>query len=1173
MLRSLFSLTRIILCGLFIFLAANIAQAQFKASIQGSITDTGGGLVPDAKVTLTNTETGKTQETTSSGDGFYRLSGLAPGKYKLTVEKQGYRQKVFDNVVVNAEAVQGVDVPLEPGEVSATVTVTQDTEATIDTENANIDKAITTQEVRELPQFGRDPYNLIRLTPGVFGEGARGSNGLSSNLPNQPGPGGSNRSIFQTENQVQVSADGQRITANNYQIDGTSVNSLTHGGAAVITPNQESIKEVRVIANAYSSEYGRNSGAQILTVSQNGTNQFHGSLFLKNDSPGLNAFNKYGGFNNAPPVRVNTHLNQFGGSLGGPLPIPRFGEGPPPAFRLGRDKVFFFFSYEGLRSTISDTTNSFIETPDYRSLISQLRPNTIGNQILTSSGIAPRIISVIPVPCTAAGFSATSTGCRQLPGGLDIGSPTGAVGQYVLSSNPVGGGLDNIPDIEFAQLAVPSKQKGNQYNIRVDYIVTPKDTVTVSGYRSIFDATQSDASANSRPMADVTTHPINSLITVTYTRTISSTTINEARFNATRFAFNELQSSRATNFGIPRIQIEAFGLPGTLNKVIQFGAPYSETTPGIFAENTFEFRDTLRKVMGNHAWSFGGELRKEQDNNNLVGAARPLYTFGGPWNFANDTPLFYQIAASPQNGGPPSTQRHFRSGTYALFAQDDWKFRPNLTLNLGLRWEYFAPLSEANNVLSNLVLGPSGGQELTGARIVTGLDQLYPPDRNNFAPRVGFAWSPKKIAGFVTENKLVLRGGFGIFYNRIPLVDFTNTRANPPFEARYTICCGTGNEFSTPFADGQILYALGANNTPFSYPANPALILTFNSNGIPTNTVNGTKQVEIYGAPADVPTPYVYAYSFDGQYELPHKLTAEVGYQGSASRKLVRLVNQRFIFPNNPDTFFASGVFFPTPDTTASYNALLATLTRRFSHGFQFTGHYRWSKSIDIVSSDEVGAPTNPTFPLDVRQERGPSDYDVRHYLVGSALYELPFFRGRKDALGVILGGWQVSGIATYHTGFPWTPVIGNCPSTNRPVVCPARPTQYFGGAGNDTSNDAFITGSNFPGGGTHFFSTIGATGFGPTAGLLPGIGRNSFRGPKYRNIDLTISKRFGLSRFLNEGANLEVRANFFNVFNMQNLQSLNFNTSSTNITDPNFGRSPGGLAGRVIEIQGRFSF
>ncbi|HEY6121787.1 MAG TPA: carboxypeptidase-like regulatory domain-containing protein, partial [Pyrinomonadaceae bacterium] len=534
MFRPLSFTTRYFLCGLLILVPLTIANAQFKAGIQGTITDTGGGLVPDAKVTLTNTETGKTQETTSSADGFYRLSGLAPGKYKLTVEKAGYRQKIFDSVIVNAEAVQGVDVPLEPGEVSATVTISQDTEATLDTENANIDKAITTQEVKSLPQFGRDPYNLIRLTPGVFGEGARSSSGQSANLPNQPGPGGSNRSIFQTENQVQISADGQRVTSNNFQIDGTSVNSLTHGGAAVITPNQESIKEVRVIANAYSAEFGRNSGAQILTVSQNGTNLFHGSLFLKNDSAGLNSFNKYGGFNNASPVRVNTHLNQFGGSLGGPLPIPRFGEGPPPAFKLARDKAFFFFSYEGLRSTISDTVNSFVETPEYRGLIQQLRPNSIATRILTSSGATPRVIGVIPVGCTAAGFGAGSTGCNQLPGGLDIGSPTGVQGQYVLSSNPIGGGLDNIPDIEFAQLAVPSTNKGNQYNLRLDFNLTAKDSLALSGYRSIFSADQSDSSANSRPMADVTTHPINSLFTFTYTRTISSTMINEARFNATR---------------------------------------------------------------------------------------------------------------------------------------------------------------------------------------------------------------------------------------------------------------------------------------------------------------------------------------------------------------------------------------------------------------------------------------------------------------------------------------------------------------------------------------------------------------------------------------------------------------------------------------------------------------
>ena len=1163
-------LVRILMCGLFLLCAMPTAQAQFKAGIQGTVTDPGGGLVPDAKITLTNTETGKTQEVTSGAEGFYRLSGLPPGKYILTAEKDGFKKQLVENIVVSAEATKGVDIALETGDVSASVTVNDSAAAELETENANVGKGITTQEVRELPQFGRDPYNLLRLTPGVFGEGARDSGGGSANLPNQPGPGGSIRSIFQTENQVQISANGQRVTANNFQIDGTSVNSLTHGGAAVITPNQESIKEVRVIANSYSAEYGRNSGAQILTVSQNGTNDFHGSLFLKNNSPGLNAFNKYGGFNKAPPVKVKTHLNQFGGSFGGPLPLPDLRHDPTGTFHLGKDKAFFFFSYEGLRSNTSDTVNSFVETPNYRTLVQQIRPGSIAATILGSGGIAPRVISVIPVPCTSAGYGVGSPACNQVAGGLDIGSPTGATGQYVLSSNSIGGGLDGIPDIQFAQLAVPGTNKGNQYNLRFDFNLTAKDSVALSGYRSSFFGAASQPASNSRPMADITTSPVNSLGTITYNRILSPTLLNEARFNATRFAFNELNSSSATNFGIPNIQIESFGLPGPLNKVIQFGAPYSETTPGVFAENTFEFRDTLRLVKGSHSLSFGVEIRKEQDNNNLVGAARPLYTFGGLFNFANDTPLFYQIAASPQTGGPPLTQRYFRSSDTAGFVQDDWKFRPNLTLNFGLRYEYFAPASEKHSTLANLVLGPSGGQELTGASIVSGLSQLYPPDRNNFAPRVGFAYSPKH---FGLEEKLVLRGGFGVVYNRIPLVDFTNVRANPPNEARYTICCGTGNEFSTPFADGQILYALGANNTPFSYPANPALILNFNSQGIPTNTQGGTKQVEIYGAPAKVPTPYVYTYSFDGQYSLPHRLTADVGYQGSASRKQVRLVNQRFIYPNDPGSFFASAVFFPTPDGTASYNALLASLTRRFSRGLQFNANYRWSKSIDIISSDEVGAPTNPTFPLDVRQERGPSDFDVRHYFVFSAVYELPFLRNRRDALGAVLGGWQVSTIATYHTGFPWTPVVGNCPSSNRQVICPARPTQYFGGAGTDTSNEAFITGSNFPGGGSAFFSTVGATGQGSVVGLLPGVGRNSFRGPKYRDVDLTLSKRFGLSRFVNEGSNLEVRANFFNVFNLLNLQSFGFATSSTNVGDPNFGRSPGALAGRVIEFQGRFSF
>ena len=430
------------------------------------------------------------------------------------------------------------------------------------------------------------------------------------------------------------------------------------------------------------------------------------------------------------------------------------------------------------------------------------------------------------------------------------------------------------------------------------------------------------------------------------------------------------------------------------------------------------------------------------------------------------------------------------------------------------------------------------------------------------------------FGGLMQENRFVLRGGFGVAYNRVPIVLYANSRGNPPFFARYRICCGTSaQDFSTPFAGGQILYALGANNSPFSFPVNPALRLNFDpATGIPTNA-GGDRQVEIYGAPAEVPTPYVYTYSLEGQYSLPAKLTAEVGYQGSAGRKLIRLVNERFVFPNDPGNFFASGVFFPTPDTTSSYNALIARLRRRLSAGVTFDMNYRWAKSIDITSNEGPGAPTNPTFPLDVREERGPSDYDVRHHFVGAGVWELPFLRNRRDALGSILGGWQLSGIVTAHTGFPWTPVTGNCPSSNRPIICPARPVAYFGGAGDDSSNEAFINGSNFPGGGTAFFSSLGATGQGAAAGLVPGVGRNSFRGPRYFNVDMSVAKRFGLGRALGESTFLEVKANFFNAFNILNLQNFGFASASTDIFNPNFGRAERGLAGRVVELQGRLTF
>jgi hypothetical protein len=749
--------------------------------------------------------------------------------------------------------------------------------------------------------------------------------------------------------------------------------------------------------------------------------------------------------------------------------------------------------------------------------------------------------------------------CQVVGGGLDLGSLSGSVGQYLSFSNfgLGGGGLDGIPDVQRVIIAEPRNNKPNQYNLRLDFNPSSNDQITFSTYLTRIFFVNGDTGAAARPQADITTTPHNTAFTLLYNRTISPTLLNEARFNFTKFAFNEVESSAQTNFGIPRIEIESVFRDGSR---IRFGANQSEATPGIFSEKTLEFRDIVSNVRGNHGLRFGGEFRPELNDDNLNGAARPLYTFAGLFNFANDAPLFYQINADPHTGGPAIAQRHFRTSGYGLFFQDDWKARPNLTLNLGLRYEYFSVLKEKNNQVANFVFGPGGG--LAGSKVVP-TSNLYNPDRNNFAPRFGFAYSPKR---FNLQEKLVLRGGAGVAYNRIPDIVFANTRGNPPFFARFQICCGTApTDFGSPLAGGQILYVVGHSSSPFSYPPNPALAVGIDpATGAPPN-----RTVEIYGALPDTPTAYVYMYSLDAQYALPFHLTATLGYQGSSSHKLIRLVNQLFVQPSIPANYFAFAVFIPTPDVNANYNAMNARLTRRLAQGFQFDILYRWAKSIDTLSNEGPGAVTNQTFPQDLRQERGPSDYDVRHNLNVSGLWDLPLFRGRNDLAGKVLGGWQINGILTAHTGFPWTPHTGQCvrSANSNNFVCPSRPPRYFGGALEDTSNEAFTRPfGNFPGGGLNFFDPNNPNGL-----LPPGIGRNSFRGPRFFAVDLSLAKRTGMPSFMGEGAYLEFKANFFNAFNNLNLAPFGFFAPTVDSRD--FGRAQNALAGRVVELQARFNF
>jgi len=1198
-------------------ICAASASAQFRAGILGSVTDATGAVVPGATVTLTNKETAKSQQTTASDEGFYRFSSLAPGAYTISVEQANFKKQVLENVIVSAEDVQGLDIVISAGDVAETVTVT-DTAAALETETANIRGVITTEEIRQLPQTGRNPYELARTAPGVFGDTARGgANGNAETIPGveQLG-GGSNTGVFQTENQTQITANGQRVSSNNYQIDGVSVNSLGLGGAAVVTPNQESVKEVSIVTSSYSAEDGRNTGAQVKVVSQNGTNEFHGSAVINYASPKLNSFNQYFGpttgaaftprlltcqrgvrvFASRCPEIVDRFERKFAGSLGGPIYLPRFGEGGP-AYFSGKNRLFFFVSYEGLRRSSSRTDNIFIETPEFRDYIQRVRPGGFATRLFNTSGVAPRVLATgLP--------SGGPNGPNQIVNGqaglsFDIGSITTPLGQNV---NP--GVFDGIPDVTLANVEIPESTRGNQYNTRIDFNLGDNDQFAVSTYFT--KLSNFSGSTSGRPFEDLTFEPFNSSATFTYIRTLSSSLLNEARFNFTRFNANELDALGGADLSIPRLQIQGFGAPFTFGGPPSFGI--NRGTPNNRTQNTYEVRDTVTYVRGNQAFKVGGEARREQNNNNEISGARPEFVFTSFLNFANDHVFFQNIDIDPRNGGAANGQRYFRSNTYAAFIQDDWKFRPNLTLNLGLRYEYQSPLTEKEGRLTNYVFGPNG---LVDGRLAT-VERLYNPDRNNFAPRLGFAYSPNfgdSVGGLLGAGRAVIRGGFGISYDRIFQNQLANVRGNPPFFAR----AGLFNPSDTD--NGPILYSFAIGGSPFTYPTNPNLLrgldpvtgglLDPNPQTLPGGFIRRDIPVEVNGTPEELPNAYVYSYSLELQYQLTREIVTSVSYQGSGGRKLIRTVdlnrlnpgdtfgardaagNQRDIFGNpaladirrdrvqtrdingnlvtpqlrgNPNF---DRILFPLSDVNSNYNALLLRVTSNYARNFQIEGNYRFSKSIDTSS---FGRGNQQIEPSNQQLERGPSDFDIKHNLVVSGLYRIPFFSAGRGFLGKLLGGFEINGILSVHSGFPFTPILSGFDEVfdfNGDGFVPDRPTGYLGGAIENPSNQDFINGI-FPGGGRRFFTaTPGAA----------GIGRNSFRGPNYRSIDLSIVKQTRLP-FINESANLDLRANLFNAFNLLNLPPFQPVTSFTDVNNSgDFGRVDRGLAGRVIELQARFSF
>jgi hypothetical protein len=1148
--RTAFALRTLSLVG-GIILSAVLAQAQYRTSIQGVVTDTTGAVIPGATLTLTNPATNQKQVRTSDDSGVFNFNALAAATFQLEVTKDGFQKKVIDNLNLIPEQANALNVQLEVGTSTQTINVDASATPLLDTETASVNGVVTSNEVQHMPSFGRDVLKLTQLAPGSFSDQAQGSGGNSNNLPGtQTGGGasGGGDGIFKTENGAQVIANGNQTENNGISIDGISTTSAVWGGSTVVTPSQESVESVKVVSNSYDAEDGRFSGAQVQITSKSGTNDFHGSLFFSAHRPGLNAYQRFNG-ENQPDFRDDNFFDQFGGSIGGPI---------------WKNKIFAFFNYETVRTppAQTDVTSGWYETSAFAG---SAPAGSIASTYLTFPGSTVQSTSINPSTCTNIGLI-EGVNCATIAGqGLDIGSPlTSALGTQDLTwtdtNHPgVGGGLDGVADIANFTTTSSSTSSKAQYNGRLDADVTSKDRI---GF-AIYWVPQSSTFLNGPARAYNLFHhsQINDAFSLIWNHTISSTFLNEARVNAAGWRWNEVASNPQSPVGLPSDNIDDIGSVS----ISSFGP----SVGSILNQWTYSYKDVATKIVGHHTIKFGGELTRLSYLNACAGCGVPNYNFYNMWDFLNDAPHNEGGGFNPFTGAPTTLRQDDRENIWGFFVQDDFKLRPNLTVNLGLRYSYFGPLSSKEGNMFASVPG-AGANYLTDLSIRKG--NSWNAQKDNFGPEIGFAWSPTRF-----HDKFVVRGGYGLNYNQEEIAISANIGNNPGLVVFPSFSSSAPNSINPA-----IIYATSSDPHDLTgYPVNPNAISSFGSNGLPTT---GSVGVQIF--PGTLPTMRTHHYSLDTQYDLGHQFIASLGYEGSLSRDI--------FFHANPNALAASNGFALNPQIgggdswgvngSANYNAMLAELKHQFSHQFMADAQFAWSKSMDNSSAPY----SEQIYPYDLSLNYGRSDYNVSKAFKLYGLWQPVFFHGNKAWVEKIAGGWSLSGILNLHSGFPWSPLVSvvNPIDGGGSLYCDTcgystlQPAAYLGGAGDSTSNDQFKTGSNYPNGGAAYFSTptytaytgISTPAYGNALPQAPGVRRNALTGPGYRDIDLSLAKSFGLPKMpvLGENANFEFRIDAYNVFN-----NLNFDPTriSNNIGSSNFGQDQAALGARVVTLGARFSF
>ena len=1161
-----------LVCGMVVWTTPAYADNLY-ASIRGTVVDPSGAFVPDAKLTATNIATGLSYSATSSKDGLFAFLQLPIGDYSVKVEKSGFKTFTEGHIHLDLDQIFNLRATMELGVVSDTVTVEANS-AQVETTSMQLGATVTGSQIDQLPLNGRNWTQLMQLQPGVQGASDRFGTNTSG--------GG-------------YSTNGAETQQNSFLINGNDTND-----AAVNTPlvivSPDAIGEFDLVSSTLNPEYGRNSGAIVNAIIKNGTNQFHGDVFEFYRDTFLDAI---------PWFSLNRalyHQNQYGGTVGGPIV---------------KDHAFFFFSYQGRRSATpqpsayADTFGGLEYGQDQPIVFSQAQRTgdfSAGGGTFSTNPIPFPMYGDNASSCpVSGGVMCPANGTNTYANLFSTGSiPTQdlnalsvkLLNQYIPMANGPGNAFFFNP-LEIA--------KRDQYLGRFDEKLSSKDSFWFYGLYDKHITNDDLGFGGSSLPGFADGNPSKTYeYTTAWTHTFSATTLNEARFAYLRFNYDDVvpastQSASAYGFsGINSTQAPAFAQLPVMFVAGMFTLGFSAFGPQPRVQNTYQAVDNLSKVWGHHTFKFGFNMDRLEINNPYYNSLNGVYQYFGSGSFSTGNPGADFLLGLPdeyQQGSGAIIRARGRE--YYSYGQDQWQVKPNLTLTLGVGWEIQTPFK---NLYANgeiLDAFHPGQQSTIFPTAPVGI--VFPGDKgvgeygdasvhyDDFAPRLGFAWSPGG------STKWSVRAGIGLYFNRTDSEATLQTLTNVPFS---TISTGAGAIGSPGFANPYNTvnpatvgaFPSGTTNNPFPFAA-PAAGTSPNFAEFEPIGIN-----DVFYSP-HLTAPRSTNFNLNVQYQLSKSTVATIAYVGTIGRHLEGAYNMNpagqasgnpaavaegvtsdfnlpALAPNtyqyNPNVYGGIGVYATA--WNSNYNSLQAQINRHFSNGLQFQAAYTWSRYFDYTSSLENDAFNNPGFnALNFARNYGPSANDAPQRLVVNYVYTLPFYKyGHRWKR--LTDDWNLSGIGTFQHGFP---VEVFQTAFNDLQGSPSQ--QFFASPDFVNATGAPLNINHNPrktivvGGNPEQQPWVNAAAFAiPALGTEGTANRNPFYGPGLNFWDMALEK----SIHFTESMYFQLRLETFNTFN-----HANFGSPVNNLSSGAFGQintvqqitTTG--AGRVVQLAGKFYF